>query len=198
MVFENYNTFPLSRVNKLRGNRRLAREKVLQLLMVKIVSETSIDKVFAHIFNRRFNFGDNEVQLEENRILKPDEVYELEADIPIIWSENDEVFAKKLFLHCTENMDRVDNIIKNYSSNWKFERITLTDRILIHIATNEFFHFDDVPPYVTINEALTVAKRYSTDKSYIFINGILDKILKDYAYNGEIKKTGRGLIGWEK
>lgn len=198
MVFENYNTFPLSRVNKLRGNRRVAREKVLQLLMVKIVSETSIDKVFAHIFNRRFNFGDNDVQLEENKILKPDEVYELEADIPIIWSENDEEFAKKLIMHCVENMERVDKILKDYSSNWNFERITLTDRILIHIATNEFFYFDDVPPYVTINEALTIAKRYSTEKSYIFINGILDKILKDYTDNGEIKKTGRGLIGWEK
>lgn len=198
MAFENIDSFPLSRVNKLRGNRRLAREKVLQLLMVKIVSETPIDKIFAHIFFRRFNFGDSEENLVENKILKPDEVYELEADIPIEWSEGDLEFAKKLLLHCVENMERFNKTIMDNSSNWNFDRITLTDKILIHMATNEFIYFDDVPPYVTLNEVLSIAKRYSTDKSYIFINGILDKILNELTESGEVKKTGRGLIGWDK
>ncbi|MCO5249816.1 MAG: transcription antitermination factor NusB [Candidatus Kapabacteria bacterium] len=198
MPFENPDSFPLSRVTTLRGNRRLAREKVLQLLMVKIVSDTPIDKIYSHIFYRRFNFGDNEEHLVENKILKPDEVYELEADIPIIWTESDEEFAKKLLLHCVENMERFNKTIKDNSSNWNFDRITLTDKILIHMATNEFIYFDDVPPFVTLNEALSIAKRYSTDKSYVFINGILDKILKELNESGDIHKTGRGLIGWDK
>ena len=65
------------------------------------------------------------------------------------------------------------------------------------MAVCEFLSFEDIPPKVTINEAIDIAKRYSTDKSGKFINGILDATLLDLQKQGRLKKSGRGLIGMQ-
>ena len=106
-------------------------------------------------------------------------------------------FAKKLFIRTLDIKDEADSIVEKYTENWELSRIALIDRILLRIAICEMLHFDDIPPKVTINEAIEVAKRYSTNRSGQFINGILDAILLDFQKEGRLKKSGRGLVGMD-
>ena len=85
-------------------------------------------------------------------------------------------------------------IIKPLLKNWDHERLALIDMILIKMAILELLEFKTIPTKVTINEYVEVSKAYSTPKSKDFINGILDKVLKELSDAGKIVKEGRGLI----
>jgi N utilization substance protein B len=187
-------TFPLSERKKIKGNRRLAREKVLQILMAYEISGSPLDEIFSHAFYREFNFGEELEQLEENRVLPQKEVIELEADVPIIWKDEEKDFAIKLMNNCIEIKQFGDELLKKYADNWELDRIALIDRLLMHLAITEFLHFPEIPPKVSINEAIDISKMYSTEKSSIFINGILDAILAHLKKTDKVKKEGRGLI----
>ena len=78
--------------------------------------------------------------------------------------------------------------------NWDIDRIAEMDMIIIKMAICEFLKFPSIPVKVTINEYLEIAKEYSTPKSSIFINGILDNLVKEFQNNDRIKKIGRGLL----
>lgn len=106
-------------------------------------------------------------------------------------------FAKKLFLSSMDLATEADELVSRHTKNWDLERIALIDRLLLRLAICEMLHFEDIPPKVSINEAIEVAKRYSTAKSGQFINGILDAVLLDLHKEGRLKKSGRGLIGTE-
>jgi len=106
-------------------------------------------------------------------------------------------FAESLFLRTLDLADEADILISRHADNWDLTRIALIDRILLHMAVCEFLRFEDIPPKVTINEAIDIAKRYSTDKSGQFINGILDAALLELQQQGRLKKSGRGLVGMQ-
>lgn len=74
------------------------------------------------------------------------------------------------------------------------ERIATLDKILLELAIAELISCPDIPIKVTINEAIVLAKRYSTDKSGVFVNGIIDSVLSELKESGQISKMGRGLI----
>ena len=101
-------------------------------------------------------------------------------------------FSKKIIELTFSDRKELDDYIRGYSANWKFERIALLDLIIMRMAICELLHFYDVPPKVSIDEALELAKRYSTYKSSGFINGILDAVLLDLKKSNMIIKTGRG------
>lgn len=84
--------------------------------------------------------------------------------------------------------------IKPTLKNWDHERLAILDMILLKMAITEFMLFSTIPTKVTLNEYVEIAKIYSTPKSKDFINGILDKILKELEVDGKIQKEGRGLI----
>lgn len=193
MKDENIDEFPLSRERKIKGTRRLAREKCLQILIASHMSEVSPDDIFNHIYHRRFNFGDDKEKKSE-KLLKPNEIFELEADIPIIWKEEDIEFGKKLIAGALENQKFVDELMKEFANNWEIDRIALIDRVIMHMTATEFIDFPDIPPKVSINEGIDIAKKYSTDKSGTFINGVLDSMYKRLLESNKIKKEGRGLL----
>ena len=103
-------------------------------------------------------------------------------------------FYETLVKKTIENINEYDELIKEKSQNWKFERITIIDKIILRQALCEFLHFSDIPPKVSIDEAIEVSKIFSTDKSGKFINGLLDSILLDLYKEGRIIKEGRGLV----
>ncbi|MFZ5519469.1 MAG: transcription antitermination factor NusB [Candidatus Zhuqueibacterota bacterium] len=103
-------------------------------------------------------------------------------------------FAEKLFLTVVEHMPELDEIIKQKALNWEFNRIAIIDKMILRIALSEFLYFPDIPPKVSIDEAIEISKMYSTSKSGKFINGILDTVLDELRKNGSIQKTGRGLM----
>ena len=192
MDIEKQDIFPLSRTRTAKGTRRLAREKVLQIISAIEVSDIQFDQIFNHIFFRKFNFGDFD-QISE-KLLTPDEIYELESDIPIEWDESEVEYAKSLIHHTLALKTYVSELIGKFADNWEIERILNVERILISIAVAELLYYEEIPVKVSINEAIELGKKYSTSKSGAFINGILDQINIQLKNEGKILKSGRGLL----
>ena len=100
-------------------------------------------------------------------------------------------YAKKLLDGVQEKADVINQLISKYAENWRLERMSVIDRNILRLAVYEVHYQDDVPISVAINEAVEIAKRYSTDDSGPFINGILDSMAKEEASGAEdAVKTG--------
>ncbi|MDH3322103.1 MAG: transcription antitermination factor NusB [Flavobacteriaceae bacterium] len=97
---------------------------------------------------------------------------------------------RKTILHHGEFTDEIND----KTPNWDADRIAEIDLILIKMALTEFLYFPSIPTKVTINEYIEIAKDYSTAKSSYFINGVLDKLLKEYHKSDRLQKIGRGLL----
>ncbi len=85
-------------------------------------------------------------------------------------------YAAELVDGVRENLAAINELIENQSANWRLDRMSVIDRNIMRICTFELCYQDDVPATVAINEALEIAKRFSTDEAPLFINGILDAI----------------------
>ncbi|MCL4114161.1 UNVERIFIED_CONTAM: hypothetical protein GTU68_042443 [Idotea baltica] len=103
-------------------------------------------------------------------------------------------FALKLLSKTLLTDAELEKEIEGKTPNWDKDRIAEIDSILLKMAICELLNFSSIPEKVTINEFLEIAKEYSTPKSSIFINGILDKLVKEYKVEGKLKKMGRGLL----
>lgn len=108
--------------------------------------------------------------------------------------QDDEEFLVELFRKTILHQQEFTSEIDEKTPNWDTERIADMDMILIKMALTEFLYFPSIPTKVTINEYIEIAKDYSTRKSSYFINGVLDKLLKDYNKTGRLNKIGRGLL----
>ena len=86
------------------------------------------------------------------------------------------LFADPLIRGTLEHRDAIDELIKGHAKNWEFHRIAAVDRNIMRLAIYEMLHREDIPPIVSINEAVDIAKKFSTQDSGKFVNGILDKI----------------------
>jgi N utilization substance protein B len=110
-------------------------------------------------------------------------------------NDDDRDFARDLFRKSVVHKEEYIKLIESYTENWDVERIAFLDMLILVMAITEAVAFPSIPTRVTINEYLEIAKFYSTEKSSVFINGLLDKIFKYLKDNQKIVKTGRGLIG---
>lgn len=108
--------------------------------------------------------------------------------------EEDKEFVNLLFRKTVLNENEFTKEFFDKTHNWDIDRIAEMDMIIIKMAICEFLKFPSIPVKVTINEYLEIAKEYSTPKSSIFINGILDNLVKEFQANDRIKKIGRGLM----
>jgi len=94
-------------------------------------------------------------------------------------SEDVVVYSKKIVNTCVENIKDIDSLITSKSANWDINRIAFIDKIIIRLALTEMMYFDEVPPKVSIVEAVEISKEFSTKDSSSFINGILDSIYNE-------------------
>lgn len=147
----------------MKTNRRIIREKVLQVL-------------YAYEIN-----GDGLTHLTDGIL----------SDVS---NKTEIVFAKELINKVAANKKELDNEIQIRVANWEIDRIALIDKILLMMGMAEIYYFPDIPPKVSINEVIEIAKDYSTSNSGKFINGILDAVLSDLKKDGKLNKIGRGLI----
>jgi transcription antitermination protein NusB len=123
---------------------------------------------------------------------------ELKEDAPLMAlfkNDDDREFARDLFRKSVVHKEEYSKLIESYTENWDVERIAYIDMLILVMAITEAVAFTSIPTRVTINEYLEIAKFYSTEKSSVFINGLLDKIFKYLKESNQIVKTGRGLIG---
>lgn len=103
-------------------------------------------------------------------------------------------FAEKLLLTTVDFAVDYDQLIEQHIKNWDVNRLAVIDKLILRMGISELLHFDEVPTKVTINEAIELAKEYSTRKSGNFVNGILDAILNRLNEENRIQKKGRGLV----
>ena len=106
----------------------------------------------------------------------------------------DKAFAQELIRKVLSNAEDLDNRIMQRVTNWEMNRIALIDKILLRMGICELLFFPDIPPKVSINESIEIAKDFSTAGSAKFINGILDAVLAEEKNKGKLNKTGRGLV----
>jgi N utilization substance protein B len=88
----------------------------------------------------------------------------------------------------------IDDEITLLLQHWELSRVAILDKVILRLALVEFLYFTEIPPEVSINEAIELAKKYSTAASGKFVNGLLDALFKKLSAEKRIKKTGRGLI----
>lgn len=112
----------------------------------------------------------------------------------LVKDEEDLEFADTLLKKTLLNNEKWEKEIEGKTPNWDKDRIADIDAILLKMAICELLNFPSIPEKVTINEFLEIAKEYSTPKSSIFINGVLDKLVKEYQEEDKLKKVGRGLL----
>ncbi len=110
-------------------------------------------------------------------------------------NEDDIEFVKRLFRKAILHKEEYIGLIQKYTQHWEIERIAFMDILILQLAITEVIEFESIPTKVTFNEFLEIAKYYSTNKSSIFINGVLDKIIGHLKENNKFKKQGRGLVG---
>lgn len=122
-------------------------------------------------------------ELDEN-----DYIMELYKD------EEDREFTTKLFRKAIGNDIQNRKVIESYTKNWDVDRVAIMDILIMELALTELTEFSSIPVKVTLNEYIELAKYYSTNRSSTFINGVLDRITKDYREEGKIMKAGRGLL----
>ena len=98
-----------------------------------------------------------------------------------------------MFTKVVLNDEKLSLEVEGKTPNWDKERIAEMDMIILKMGIAEFLYFPSIPVRATINEYLEIAKEYSTPKSSIFINGILDKLVKEFETSKKLNKIGRGL-----
>ena len=112
----------------------------------------------------------------------------------LVKDQEDLEFAQDLFRKAKLHEKTFEIELEGKTPNWDKDRIAILDKIIIQLGICEFQKFPSIPVKVTINEYLEIAKEYSTPKSSVFINGILDKLSKEYKESGTLNKIGRGLL----
>ena len=144
--------------------RRRLREKVLQCLYAYEISKEPL------IFIQEY-------QLAELKV-----------------NPSDFKFAKELIEETVQHGEELDTWIKLKAAHWELDRIALIDKIILRMGICEMLYFPDIPPKVTINEAIEIVKSFSSDRSGSFVNGVLDSVFNDLKSSGRLNKLGRGLI----
>ncbi|MDP4289931.1 MAG: transcription antitermination factor NusB [Bacteroidota bacterium] len=123
------------------------------------------------------------------------------AELPYVYKSNDsndpdsdKEFVVRLFRKTIVNNDELEKLVDQKAQNWDVERIAIIDILLLKMALAELIEFPSIPVKVTLNEYIELAKIYSSPRSNVFINGILDKLILELKENGRIVKSGRGLM----
>lgn len=107
----------------------------------------------------------------------------------------DEDFVKNLFRETINHADELGRLVADNTNNWEKERICVMDMLILKMALAELLYFPFVPVKVTMNEYIEISKYFSTPKSKVFVNGIIDRIYKKLSEDGKIIKRGIGLLG---
>lgn len=130
------------------------------------------------------------------------ENWSIERPLPSLYKDEDDAdeadedrkYMVKLFRYCILRGDEYSKLIEEQADNWELDRIAIMDMIIMKMALTELAVFPSIPIKVTINEFIEISKSYSSPKSKLFINGILDKLVIKLKTEGSIHKSGRGLM----
>ena len=157
-------------------------------------------EMLEHFFEEKSIFWVDDMGLVNSCILRTIEAMK-ESDnekfslLPLYKNEaEDSAFAKELFHQTVLRNAENEKYISAKTTNWDVERIAMMDVLLMKMAISEILHFENIPVKVTLNEYIEISKMFSTPKSKIFINGILDNLVQEFRREEKLNKSGRGLM----
>jgi len=162
------------------GKRREARERAVQFLFQHDLNPpTDLDRALDEFWESQ-----RAAAIAED---KGPATWGQQVELPPPTAAEAEVrlFAEPLIRGAVQTRDELDEHIKKHVKNWELHRIAAVDRNILRLAIYEMLHRDDIPPVVSINEAVDIAKKFSTQDSGKFVNGILDKV------KGELMRPAR-------
>ncbi len=155
------------------------------------------DKLYEYIEDKRLTWVDDFPLVNTLLVKMLSNISEKNIEtvlIPDVYkNKEDRDYALELMQKVILYDEELTDIIDEKTPNWDRERIADIDMIILKMGISEFLYFPSIPIRATINEYLEVSKEYSTPKSSLFINGILDKIVKEFSNSKKINKSGRGL-----
>jgi N utilization substance protein B len=103
-------------------------------------------------------------------------------------------FAQNLISRSLLHEKESDEMIEKRLANWELERLAVIDKLILRMSITEILYFTDIPPKVSINEAIELGKEFGTEESGKFINGVLNNVVEELKKIGKLHKAGRGLI----
>ncbi len=170
-----------------------------QAFVIKVFKEVVApnDKLYEYLEDKRLTWIDDFPIVNTAIVKMLSKLSEKNASallVPTLYkNDEDREYALQLFRKVILNEDKLNAQIEGKTPNWDQDRIADVDLIILKMGIAEFLYFPSIPVRATINEYLEVSKEYSTPKSSIFVNGILDKIVKEFEEEGKLNKIGRGL-----
>jgi len=167
--------------------------------IARLVSELIIpDEFLSQVLEEQSIYWNDDLEFIGSMVMKTLSRWKEKTGLRLLAmysSEDDRIFVLELFHKTILHADEYQDLIKQYSENWDYDRLAWMDILIMQMAITEAVHFSSIPTKVTLNEYIEISKFYSTEKSSYFINGILDKVFIRLRQEDKIKKTGRGLIG---
>jgi N utilization substance protein B len=188
-----YQEYMVSQDDSYKADQRFVKELVTKLFPASEELSASLEEQSVY-WNDDLLFVASMIRNSIGRFREHDDGRNMTMP-PLFTNDDDERFVKVLLRKALLNNDKTSELIDTHATNWEIERIALMDRLVMQLAITELVEFPEVPVKVTLNEYIEIAKDYCTAKSSTFVNGILDKIVREMRTNGTLKKAGRGLIG---
>ena len=162
------------------------------------------DALVATISDRSLLWEDDFEQIAQYNFMMLKTLDEEHFDEAMMWpimydrrvekDEADMEFARQLLRESLAGRQECDELIRQRLQGWEFERVAMMDILLINMAVAELTACPTIPEKVTVDEYIELSKEFSSERSRLFINGILDKLVLELRSQGRIKKTGRGLL----
>jgi transcription antitermination protein NusB len=186
-----YKTYMANRINTFEEDKRFVMD-----LFSEVIAPN--EKLYDYLEDYRLTWVDD-IPLVNTTILKQLKTIDISKEksfsVPSLFKdEEDADYAKQLYRKTVLNEYELAKEYIARTPNWDPERISEVDTIMLKMAICEFLHFPSIPIKVTINEYLEIAKEYATPKSSLFINGILDNLVKEFQRTNKLTKSGRGLL----
>ena len=182
------------------NNDFAADKKLVEKIFMNIIAK---DENFYSLMEDKSIYWNDEIEFILSMVVRT--VKQFKADdnehtslLPLFKDSDDEEFVKVLFRKTVLKHEENLGLIKENTKNWDLERIAFMDILIMEMSLTEIQEFKSIPVKASFNEYLEIAKYYSTENSSTFINGLLDKMIKDLQKEGKINKIGRGLIEQSK
>lgn len=187
---DTYKTYMATPDNSLQADREL-----IVIMLVDFIAENDI--LNDHFEDKNIHWSDD-IFIAINTLIKTIEHIDSKNKLmlPDLFKspEDDKDFIHELLSKCLQNQEYLGTLISDKTKNWDPDRIAFMDLLLMKMALTEIIYFQQIPVKVALNEYIEISKQYSTPKSKLFINGVLDKIVLDLKTQDKILKTGRGLL----
>jgi N utilization substance protein B len=172
-------------------------KKIISVLYAQVIFPSEL---LASILEEQSIYWNDDLEFITGMVIKTFKKFREEDGaekelMPLYKNEEDTDYVIRLFRQAILHRDEYVDYIKQNTRNWDLDRIAFMDILIMQMAIAELVAFPSIPTKVTLNEYLEISKFYSTSKSNVFINGVLDKVVVQLKEEKKIRKTGRGLIG---